>query len=92
MVGRRAAGLSQTELICLAVRMVHGIRNELVGTLDATAAATPRAGAFGVVPRPFFLPIVIAHGAYYSTFGGIGGVHPGHVHGMPTGFGGAGIG
>ena len=95
IVGRRAAGLTQAELICLAVRMVHGIRNELVGTLDATAAAAP-AGPAGVGvrygPRPFFLPVVIVHNGYYSTFGGISGVHPGHVHGMPTGFGGAGVG
>jgi len=94
VVGRQAVGLSQTELICVAIRMVHGLRNELVGTLDATATAaagaatTPRP----FVPRPMFLPVVIAHGAYYSTFSGVGGVHPGHVHGLPGGFGGAGVG
>jgi hypothetical protein len=95
VVGRRAAGLNQTELICLAVRMVHGIRNELVGNLDttATAAAAARPSGFvGYGPRPIFMPLVIVHGGYYSTFGGISGVHPGHVHGMPTGFGGAGVG
>ncbi len=96
IVGRQATGLSQTELICVAVRMVHGIRNELVGTLDATAAASaaPASRAVGYGPRPMFmfLPVVIVHGAYYSTFSGIGGVHPGHVHGMPSGFGGAGVG
>ncbi|HYA11050.1 MAG TPA: hypothetical protein VEH10_05215 [Thermoplasmata archaeon] len=92
VVGRRAAGLTQTELICLAVRMVHGIRNELVGTLDATAPVAATAAAVGAGPRMFFLPIVIAHYGYYSTYGGVGGVHPGHVHGLPTGFGGAGVG
>ena len=95
VVGRRAAGLNQTELICLAVRMVHGIRNELVGNLDTTATAAPAArpaGFVGYGPRPVFLPLVVVHGGYYSTFGGISGVHPGHVHGMPTGFGGAGVG
>ena len=93
VVGRRATGLSQAELICLAVRMVHGIRNELVGTLDATATAPPTGpGGLGYGIRPIFLPLVIAHGGYYSTFGGISGVHPGHVHGMPGGFGGVGVG
>ena len=94
IVGRRASGLRQAELICLAVRMVHGIRNELVGNLDATAAAAPvgPSAGWGYGPRLFFLPIVIVHGGYYSTYGGISGVHPGHVHGMPTGFGGAGVG
>ncbi len=96
IIGRRAVGLSQGELICLAVRMVHGIRNELVGTLDATAAAATapagavRSGFYG--PRFFFVPIVIAHGGYFSTYSGVGGVHPGHVHGLAPGFGGAGIG
>ena len=93
IVGPRAAGLSQTELICLAVRMVHGIRNELVGNLDTTATQAPSTGRpsgfYGYGPHPVFLPVIIAHGAYYSTFGGISGVHPGHVHGMP-GFGGGG--
>jgi len=95
VVGRRAAGLNQTELICLAVRMVHGIRNELVGNLDTTATAAPagRPGGYvGYGPRFYFVPLIVVHGGYYSTFGGIGGVHPGHVHGLPTGFGGAGVG
>jgi hypothetical protein len=95
IVGRRASGLRQAELICLAVRMIHGIRNELVGALDATAAVAPggpSAVGYGYGPRWFFLPVVIVHGGYYSTYGGISGVHPGHVHGMPTGFGGAGVG
>lgn len=96
VVGRKATGLTQTELISLAVRMVHGIRNELVGTLDTTAAAQPStgrpSGLYGYGPHPMFVPIVVVHGGYYSTFGGIGGVHPGHVHGMPSGFGGAGVG
>ncbi len=42
IVGRRAAPMSQAELICLGVRMLHGIRNELVGPLDATAAAAAK--------------------------------------------------
>lgn len=87
IVGRRATGFGQADLICIAVRMVHGIRNELVGTLDATAARPVTAAPGPPAPRLFFLPLVIAHNAYFSTFGGIGGVHPGHVHGI-GGFGG----
>jgi hypothetical protein len=92
VVGRRAAGMSQAELISLAVRMIHGIRNELVGELDTTATApAPGAAAPGVyVHPPFFLPFVVAHGVYFSTFSGIGGAHPGHVHGV-GGIGGGGF-
>jgi hypothetical protein len=90
VVGRRAMPLTQPELITLAVRMLHGIRSELVGPLDTTAAAVPAApgvaGFYG--PRFFFVPIIVVHHAYFSTFSGIGGAHPGHVHG----FGGAGVG
>jgi hypothetical protein len=95
IVGSQARGLSQAELICVAVRMVHGIRNELVGNLDATATQqplAPGAGGIGYAPHPVFFPILVVHNAYYSTYGGISGVHPGHVHGMPSGFGGVGVG
>ena len=90
IVGRRAMPMSQPELVCLAVRMLHGIRNELVGPLDATAAArptpTPVRGFYG--PGFFFVPIIVAHHAYFSTFSGVGGAHPGHVHGFAGGGGG----
>ena len=90
IVGRRAVGLSQGELICLAVRMLHGIRDELVAPLDATARVPPppppTPGMYG--PRFFFVPIIVAHNAYFSTYSGIGGAHPGHVHGFGGGAGG----
>ncbi len=90
IVGRRSMPMSQAGLICLAVRMLHGIRNELVGPLDSAAAvpATPTRvpGVYG--PRFFFVPIVLVNYAHFSTFSGIGGVHPGHVHGFGGGAGG----
>lgn len=91
VVGRRAMPMSQAELICLAIRMVHGIRDELVGQLDTTAVAAPAAprapvhGFYG--PGFFFVPIIVAHQAYFSTYSGIGGAHPGHVHGFGGGGG-----
>ncbi|MGA8664272.1 MAG: OmpH family outer membrane protein [Thermoplasmata archaeon] len=91
-VGPRAAPLSQAELICLAVRMVQGIRDELVAPLDATAALPPppprMPGVYG--PRFFFVPIFVVHQAYFSTYSGIGGAHPGHAHGFGGGVGGGG--
>ncbi|MGP8072202.1 MAG: hypothetical protein ACLPZM_03625 [Thermoplasmata archaeon] len=90
IVGPRAAPLSQAELICLAVRMVHGIRDELVTSLDATAALPPppprMPGMYG--PGFFFVPIFVVHQAYFGTYSGFGGAHPGHAHG----FGGGGVG
>jgi len=92
IVGRRAMPMSQAELICLAVRMLHGIRNELVGPLDATAAVAPTAAAVSGVygPRFFFVPIVLVNYGHFSTYSGIGGAHPGHVHGFGGGGGGVG--
>jgi hypothetical protein len=90
IVGARAMPMPTPELICLAVRMVHGIRNELVGSLDATAAAAPAAaGGYAYATGPpffYFVPVAVAHAFYYSTFSGIGGVHPGHAH-FAGGFG-----
>ncbi len=94
IVGRRARPMTQSELICLALRMLHGIRNELVGPLDTTAAAAPtttaaRAGYY-YGPRFFFVPIIVAHQTYFSTYSGVSGAHPGHVHGFVGGGGGGG--
>ncbi|MGA8275241.1 MAG: hypothetical protein WB789_05290 [Thermoplasmata archaeon] len=87
IIGRTAGGLSQAELICLAVRMIHGIRTETVTGVDTTATAVPAAVryyAYG--PMYFFVPLIIAHGAYYSTYSGLGGAHPGHAHFVGGGF------
>jgi hypothetical protein len=91
IIGGRAMPATEPELICLGVRMVHGIRTETVRGLDTTATAKPVVpGAPGtpyyVGSRVFFGPMVVMHGAYYSTFSGVGGFHPAHSH---VGMGGA---
>jgi ribosomal protein S6 len=88
IVGRRAMPMAQPELICLAVRMVHGVRTETVQGLDATGKAVPTVPTAGYYygPRFFFVPILVAHGAYYSTYSGLGGAHPGHAHMGAGGF------
>ncbi|MFY9716508.1 MAG: hypothetical protein WAK40_01030 [Thermoplasmata archaeon] len=78
IIGRRAMPMSQAELLCLAVRMVHGIRSETVSGLDATAAKGPAGFSYSPTQRFFFVPIFVLHGSYYSTFG-FGGAHPAHV-------------
>jgi hypothetical protein len=90
ILGQRTGPMSQTELICLAVRLIHQVRS--VDELDATARPPPT--NFSYVGRPplFWGPIFIVHGAYYSTFSGLGGVHPGHVHGVGGAWGGGFVG
>ena len=87
-----APGLDRSELLSLSVRMVHGVKNELVKQLDPTAKIANTPVQFTHAPLPaFFLwhaPLVMVHSSYYSTFSGIGGVHPAHVHG----YGGGGFG
>jgi hypothetical protein len=82
-LGRRTGPLAQSELICLAIRLLHGIQVASVSELDATAAARAAAarGAFYGGPRFLFVPLIVAHGYYFGTYSGIGGFHPGHVHG-----------
>jgi hypothetical protein len=90
-IGRRAMPLSQPELITLAVRMVHGVRNETLGSLDATAASRPAPSVGYRGPVGYYgVPMFVFYGAYFSTYSGYSGAHPGHAHFGPGGFGGAG--
>jgi hypothetical protein len=86
LLGSFALGLERSELISLAVRMIHGIENELVKKLDPTAKIMKTPVQFTYAPSSVFFmyhaPLIIAHSSYYSTFSGIGGVHPAHVHGV----------
>ncbi len=82
ILGRRTGPMSQAELIALSVRMVHGVQVRTVDEIDATAKVAPAPPGFSyanVAPR-IWIPVFIAHHAYYATFSGIGGPHPGHVH------------
>ena len=81
-----ATGLERSELVALAVRMIHGVRNELVKEIDPTAKITETPVQFTYASHPgFFIwyyPIIIAHSSYHSTFSGMGGFHPAHSHGI----------
>ncbi len=88
-----AIGLERSELVSLSVRMIHGIKNELVEKLDPTAKILKTPVQFTHAPSNIFFgyyaPLIIVHSIYYSTFSGIGGFHPAHVHGVGGGgFGG----
>lgn len=86
ILGSVAKDLSRSELISLSVRMIHGIRNELVKELDPTAKITNTPVQFTYAPSSaffgYYYPLIIAHTCYYSTYSGIGGHHPAHVHGV----------
>jgi hypothetical protein len=92
ILGSYAPGLQRSELLSLSVRMIHGVKNELVKKLDPSAPITNTPVQFRYAPLPIFfpyhVPLIVAHSSYYSTFSGIGGVHPAHVHGFGGGFGG----
>src|SRR3989442_1804383 len=81
-----AIGLDRSELVSLSVRMIHGIKNELVEKLDPTAKILKTPVQFTHAPSNIFFgyyaPLIIVHSIYYSTFSGIGGFHPAHVHGV----------
>ncbi len=87
-----AGGLQRSELVSLSVRMIHGIKNELVRQLDPTAKIMNTPIQFIHAPSPIFFPyrgpLIIVHHSYFSTYSSIGGYHPAHVHGFGGGFGG----
>lgn len=88
LLGRRTGPLPQAGLVCLAVRLIHGVKVASVDQLDPTAAAraSPVSFSYGAVSPRFFLPVIVTHGFYYSTFSGFGGAHPGHIHAFGGGF------
>lgn len=86
LLGNYAPSLERSELISLSVRMIHGIKNELVKALDPTAKITLTPIQFTYVPSIVFFryrtPLILAHSYYHSTFSALGGAHPAHVHGF----------
>jgi hypothetical protein len=80
------AGAERSELVALSVRMIHGVRNELVKEIDPTAKITDTPVQFTYASSPGFFywyaPIILAHSSYHSTFSGMGGFHPAHAHGI----------
>jgi len=86
MLAGYSTGLERSQLVTLAVRMIHGVRNEIVRQIDPTAriTGTPVQFTYGSHPGLFvgYYPIIIAHSSYNATFSGMGGFHPAHSHGV----------
>ena len=86
LLGNFAPSLERSELVSLTVRMIHGIKNELVKELDPTAKIAETPIQFTHVPSTVFFmyhtPLILAHSFYHSTFSAFGGAHPAHVHGF----------
>lgn len=84
---RNLSGFENSELMAIAVNLIHGIRNELIRKVSSqapTPAVTSTPYHFYYMPYPMlfpmFMPMMMIQGSYYSTFSGIGGVHPAHIH------------
>jgi len=81
-----ARGLERSEMVALAVRMIHGVRNELVKEIDSTAKITETPVQFTYSTHPgfffWYFPVIVAHSTYHATFSGMGGFHPAHSHGV----------
>jgi hypothetical protein len=81
-----ATGLERSELVALAVRMIHGVRNELVQKIDPTAKISDTPVQFTYAPYPgifyWYFPVIVAHSSYNAIFSGMGGFHPAHSHGV----------
>lgn len=77
-------GFERSEIMAAAVSLVHGIKNELIMGVDSKAPVVNTPYHFYYMPSPFlfpfYMPMFMAQGSYYSTFSGIGGVHPAHIH------------
>lgn len=80
ILGQRTGPISQAEGICLAIRMIHGIDIRSVDALDPTQTAPVQSFGYGATAARLWMPVYVSHGFYYSTWSGIGGPHPGHVH------------
>jgi hypothetical protein len=94
ILGQHTGPMSQAELLTLAVRTIHGVDVRSVSELDPTQvqpATYPSFSYYNVAPR-FWIPVVVVHANYFSTFSGIGGFHPGHVHAVGGGGWGGGFG
>jgi hypothetical protein len=94
ILGGYTGPMTQAELLSLAVRTIHGVDVRSVSELDPTQArpaSYPSFSYYGVSPG-LWIPVFVVHGAYYSTFSAIGGMHPGHVHAVGGGGWGGGFG
>jgi hypothetical protein len=94
ILGQHTGPMSQAELLTLAVRTIHGVDVRSVSELDPTQVkpASYPSFSYANVPPRIWIPVLIAHGTYFSTFSGIGGIHPGHVHAVGGGGWGGGFG
>ncbi len=84
ILGRYIRDLDQPELIGLAVRAIHGMKNETIRNLDTSATIKDTPVQFTYRPYGFFMPYYVGfscvHSGYFSTYSAIGGAHPGHIH------------
>ena len=78
--------IERSQAVALAVRMIHGVRNEIVKKIDSTApiSKTPVQFTYSSSPGLFihYYPMILVHSYYHSSFAFMGGFHPAHSHGV----------
>jgi hypothetical protein len=76
--------LERSEAVSLAVRMIHGIKNERVKEINPAAPISSTPVQFTYTPSYYFVywPLFFAHTYSHNTFSSAGGFHPGHAHGV----------
>jgi hypothetical protein len=96
VLGQYAKELGRSELVSLAVRMIHGVNNELVKQMNPQAQTTNTPIQFthqpfiygGYYPMMWwYYPIIIAHYNHYAIYRGYSNPQAGHSHGIGGFFG-----
>ncbi|MHB1439700.1 MAG: hypothetical protein ACYCSO_01155 [Cuniculiplasma sp.] len=84
IIENNVSGFEKSEIMAASVSLVHGIKKELITDVDSKAPVVNTPYNFHYMPSPFFfpfyMPMLMVQGSYFSTFSGIGGVHPAHIH------------
>jgi hypothetical protein len=86
IIEMNVGSLEKSQIMATAVRLIHGIKKELITGVSADAPVQNTPYHLYYMPSPFlfpfFMPMFMIQGSYYSTFSGIGGVHPAHIHSL----------
>jgi hypothetical protein len=96
VLGQYTKELGRSELVSLAVRMIHGVNNELIKQINPQAKISNTPIQFTSQPYMYggyypmiwwYYPIIIAHYNHYAIYRGYSNPQAGHSHGIGGFFG-----